>query len=378
MNQLKERWGDGDFFLFFVVLSACIVADYLLVRYYERKNARDLSVQDQLKHGSSCLLISYCVLAGYFGSLAFLFLKSFTEFIGSSTKSQQFADENARNWYSYFTLIGVVITNFALEFFRQRGLSYFHAVYVVPINQVVLIVMGTILGGLYFSEFDDMPLLDGAMFCVSILMTVIGVFILAFNSGNLSEKTDAKINHTITLSLDRNLKISSLPKLPNIPSILSTSPSMPITRSVHADIPDLPPPGMAGTIARIHGLHRSMATMHFGKDGKPFYLNPDRDKISVLDAIDNKWRLRRGQSLPTRSSSETPNDHDLAPRLPSDVELGRQPSRSVVTTTSTPSIAGSTALEQGLHSLERIKMENKMKKKERLNTESFVEEQNTV
>ena len=101
MNELKNRWGDRDFFLFFIVLSACIVADYLIVRYYERKNREDETVTDELQHGSGFLLISYCLLAGYFGSLAFLFLKSFTEFIGSSASSKENSQANAANWYVY-------------------------------------------------------------------------------------------------------------------------------------------------------------------------------------------------------------------------------------------------------------------------------------
>jgi len=293
MNELKQRWGDGAYMTFFVVLSSCIGADYLLVRFFERKNARDESVTDQLEHAASFLLVSYCLLAGYFGSLAFLFLKSFTEFIGSSAGSSQIAADNAVNWYSYFTLIGVVITNFALEFFRQRGLSYFHAVYVVPINQVVLIVMGTVLGGLYFREFNSMRSVDAGMFVLAILMTVIGVFILAFNSGNVSEKTEAIINHTITLSLDPNPAAHPLP----IPKIITTSPSMPITRPLAATIPDLPPPGMAGTIARIHGLQRSMATLQYTADGKPFYMDENFDTIHLQTLITTIGLDRLGDRL---------------------------------------------------------------------------------
>jgi len=320
MNELKERWGDSGYFLFFIVLSACIVADYLAVRFYEKKNRDDDTVTDQLKHGAAFLLISYCLLAGYFGSLAFLFLKSFTEFIGSSWSSKETSQANAANWYSYFTLIGVIITNVALEFFRQRGLAYFHAVYVVPINQVVLIVMGTILGGLYFEEFDSMPALDAGMFIFAIFMTVVGVFVLAFNSGNVSEKTEAKINHTITLSLDGTNGNFNLPGLPPIPSVIGTSPSLPITRSVNDDIPDMPPPGMAGMAGRIHGLHRSMASMHFTKEGKPFYLDKDGnilpfglEKLSISNTFGlgriahmngrKRGHVKNSQSLPTYSHS---------------------------------------------------------------------------
>lgn len=113
MQDLADRWGDAGFFLFFVILSACMVADYLGVRLFEKKNRDDDTVQDQLKHGSAFLLISYCLLAGYFGSLAFLFLKSFTEFVGSSFTSKENADENAKNWYvsihNLFSLILYII-----------------------------------------------------------------------------------------------------------------------------------------------------------------------------------------------------------------------------------------------------------------------------
>ena len=209
--------------------------------------------------------------------------------------------------------------------------------------------MGTILGGLYFEEFDNLPALDGGMFVFAIFMTVLGVFVLAFNSGNVSEKTDAKINRTITLSLDANNAIH-LPGLPPVPTVIGTSPSLPITRSVNDDVPELPPPGleliiiqstevepelepiltkpyiydktiltgMAGTIARIHGLHRSMATMHFTKDGKPFYLDKDGNTFGIISmeklSITNLGRiahlngLKRGhvkssKSLPNYSSS---------------------------------------------------------------------------
>jgi len=293
MNQLKHRWSDGAYMTFFLALSSGIAADYILVRFFERKNARDDSVTDELKHATSFLLISYCLLAGYFGSLAFLFLKSFTEFIGSSASSTAVAAENATNWYSYFTLLGVVLTNFSLEFFRQRGLSYFHAVYMVPINQVVLIVMGTVLGGLYFKEFASMTSVDAGMFVVAILMTVIGVFILAFNAGNVSEKTEAIINHTITLSLDPNPAAHPLP----IPKIITTSPSMPITRPLAATIPDLPPPGMAGTIARIHGLQRSMATLQYTNDGKPFYQDDNFDTLHLSKLATTTGLDRLGDGL---------------------------------------------------------------------------------
>eukprot|EP00485_Elphidium_margaritaceum_P023815 CAMPEP_0202712596 /NCGR_PEP_ID=MMETSP1385-20130828/43531_1 /ASSEMBLY_ACC=CAM_ASM_000861 /TAXON_ID=933848 /ORGANISM="Elphidium margaritaceum" /LENGTH=610 /DNA_ID=CAMNT_0049372683 /DNA_START=77 /DNA_END=1909 /DNA_ORIENTATION=- len=306
MNDLKVRWGDADFFYFIVILSSLMAVDYLLVRYYEKKNTDDESVMDVIQHGKELLLLSYCLLAGYFGSLAFLFLKSFTEFIGSSVDSKEKADANAQSWYSYFTIICVVLANFALEFWRQRGLSYFHAVYVVPINQVVLIVMGSVMGGLYFEEFSNMSAVDGVMFTLAILITVVGVFVLAFNSGNVAEKTDVQINHNITMSLDGNNLVS------NLPAVIGASPTFPITRTATDHIPDLPPAGMAGPIVRLSGLHHSMVSMHFTRDGKPFYLTPDKlmplqhivvPKQASVNSSSSNGRVKRGNSVPTWSGS---------------------------------------------------------------------------
>ena len=108
-----------------------------------------------------------------------------------------------------------------------------------------MIVMGTILGGLYFEEFDNMPALDAGMFIFAIFMTVIGVFVLAFNSGNVTEKSEADIKHAITFSLELDPTNGiKLPGFPPVPSVIVTSPSLPITRSVNDDVPDLPPPGL--------------------------------------------------------------------------------------------------------------------------------------
>ena len=41
---------------------------------------------------------------------------------------------------------------------------------------------------------------------------------------------------------------------------------------------------MAGAIARIHGLHRTMASMHYTNDGKPFYLEA-ANKLSISTTL---------------------------------------------------------------------------------------------
>ena len=79
---------------------------------------------------------------------------------------------------------------------------------------------------------------------------------------------------------------------------------------------------MAGPIARINPLHRSMASMHLTKDGKPFYLDKDGNKLSIstmttylgnnigtnfgrIAHLNGKRRghVKNSQSLPTYSNS---------------------------------------------------------------------------
>ena len=71
------------------------------------------------------------------------------------------------------------MANALFVIWQQRGLSYFPSVYIIPINQVSLIIMGTILGGVYFGEFRDFEAVDAVMFMFGILLTSFGVIVLA-------------------------------------------------------------------------------------------------------------------------------------------------------------------------------------------------------
>eukprot|EP01084_Bolivina_argentea_P132288 233460_1 len=180
ITMLKQRWSDLEFLIFFCCLSALTIVDFIGIKYYEKLNRMDVSVQEkEVKHGRTFLLLSYGLMNGYFGSNAFLFLKAFTEFLGASFSSLQDAQAALVSWYSYFILFCVVLSNVLFVMWQQRGLSYFPSVYVIPINQVTLIIMGSVLGGVYFDEFSDFSAMNGALFLFSIVVTSCGVLVLA-------------------------------------------------------------------------------------------------------------------------------------------------------------------------------------------------------
>ena len=125
MKDLEIRWADRDFFIFFVVLSSITFVDFLGVKYYERLNFNSKDVNIKIKYGSTFLLLSYCLLAGYFGSNAFLFLKSFTEFIGSSISSKKTANQNLTNWY--VIILYLYILSVTINIYKQYiGIRILH------------------------------------------------------------------------------------------------------------------------------------------------------------------------------------------------------------------------------------------------------------
>jgi len=160
------------------------------------------------------------------------------------------------------------------------------------------------------------------------------------------KKTDAKIDDTLKVSLDANTWPQIHPRLPRLPSIIQTSPSMPITRNITNTIPDLPPPGMAGAIARIHGLQKTMAMWHFTQDGKPFYLDPQPNQlVAIWNGVGwkvtgantamhvaedgeikattsqfDKERTKRSQSVPTYSASVSQKSIIVEPNTVSSTE----------------------------------------------------------
>eukprot|EP01084_Bolivina_argentea_P134133 236659_1 len=206
-----------------------------------------------------------------------------------------------------------------------------------------------------------MSVVQGSVFSVAILLVVIGVFILAFNSGNVSEKTTLKINHTISLSVDAGS---------NEEDQQTTSPSLlPITRALSDEIPDLPPPGYQGALSRIHGLHSRMATMHFTQDGKPFYLDKTTNRLAVLTLSLNAFTSHgQPQKQRCRTSSETPDETNSSIRH-KQMQISRHVKHSQsLPTYSTSSLGDITGTPNGVeigNELDKIEEErDKLKQKQ--------------
>merc|ERR1719323_1753185 len=82
----------------------------------------------------------------------------------------------------WLILAGLIWANGFLEYWKQRALGTFGALYVVPIFQVILVVGGIMVGAVYFDEFAQLSSSDLAAFLVSISFCLVGVGVLAASS----------------------------------------------------------------------------------------------------------------------------------------------------------------------------------------------------
>lgn len=176
IDNIKSRWTNLIFLLFFAVWSGLTLFDFALVKVFERKNANNTD-DHEIVHGANFLMISYTSIAAYFGSINVLLMKSIVTILGSF-EVDYFAD-----WFFYVTIASIVAVNFLLEFFRQRALFYFDAVFVVPIYQVMLILGSALMGAVFFDEFATLTSVELALFTLSIGITLFGVAILAYDVG---------------------------------------------------------------------------------------------------------------------------------------------------------------------------------------------------
>lgn len=179
LKYIESCWRNTIFLIFFSTLSLICIIDYIFVKILEKKNAKAIQLTHSIEYGAKFMMISYIGLAAYFGSVNVLFMKSFMIIIGN------FNIHYFKHYLFYITIFGIIIVNVTLEFFRQKAIKYFDASYVVPIFQVLLILGAAFMGAIFFGEFESLSIMELTLFIIAIIITVIGVAVLAFHVGIL-------------------------------------------------------------------------------------------------------------------------------------------------------------------------------------------------
>ncbi len=158
------------------------IFDYFGVKWAESKNFNS-DTNDKITYASNFLMFSYIWIACFFASNNTLFIKSAVSIIVGSLTSMDDLKTNATDYLSYIIIILWVACMFLMEYWRQKALSHFGALLVVPIFAVISIVLTAIIGMIFFEEYSDFTLKTGILFAFGIIITVVGVLVLSFDVG---------------------------------------------------------------------------------------------------------------------------------------------------------------------------------------------------
>eukprot|EP01083_Nonionella_stella_P020365 56471_1 len=207
ISELKQNYLQTEFLIFLISLTAITLIDFIGTKYLEYINfASEIHVDYSVNQSkgfsdkeqqvvrtkpvtiqiSKCkqlfLMISYVFIAAYFGSINVLLMKSTVIILYTINR------EYLTEWFFWTIIVSVIIVNLCLEYFRQRALKYFAALFVIPIYQVLLVIGSILMGAMYFNEFEAISAYYFALFMVAIGIILVGIGLMAFNFGNNNTK----------------------------------------------------------------------------------------------------------------------------------------------------------------------------------------------
>ena len=140
----------------------------------------------------------YCALSGMLGAQSVLFGKMVSELISTSIQG----DNQLLSPFPYIFLCCMLSFVFAQLHFLALALTYFDALYCVPIFQCFFIVTSTVGGAAFFEEFASFSALQMVMFPLGIATTTLGVCLLAQrDSSSVADKGEGPGHHVIPASL---------------------------------------------------------------------------------------------------------------------------------------------------------------------------------
>ena len=158
-SELLILFENTDFILFTASITLIVAIDYVVMKC------------EWMTH-PTFLMFSYIAMSSYFGSWNPLFTKCFVEMVLGSSSSWT-------HWLSYTSIVLVIGTNVALEYWKQEALKRFNANYVGSIYNGTVVIGGTSFGAIFFEEFQALSTVHLALFLLAVAASVLGIMLLA-------------------------------------------------------------------------------------------------------------------------------------------------------------------------------------------------------
>ena len=89
-------------------------------------------------------------------------------------------------------IIGLIVSLPCQIIYLNKGLSWFEALYIVPIFYSVWVISSIMMGALYFGEFNSFTPMNFLVFFIGVFFDIVGGIML--QARNIDDKTDGKDN----------------------------------------------------------------------------------------------------------------------------------------------------------------------------------------
>lgn len=232
-----------------------------------------------------------CALSGVFGAQSVLFAKTNAEMMDVSFRGNNQYDQ----FLPYLFLPTMLFFIFSQLHWMAVALKNFDALYVVPVFQCFFIIVSTLGGAVFFQEFASFSVLQGIMFPIGVVITLIGVWILsqrdmaeAADEWNLVENQPAEQETFVKqLDFDQDASLRSV-------STMSVSRSASRSRSLSVFLPTALKMSEAKLQAKGHTLAAAPMTP-VKSDGMMAGLDSPRDQNLKSPSYDSGTRSVRQQ-----------------------------------------------------------------------------------
>lgn len=172
LDELIELFTRSTFVIYIIIYGAYLVASIILVWRLNRR----VRTGTAWRYDRQIASIAYPVLAGTCGAHSCLFAKSCAEILKQFFSKDASALTKPVPYFLAFFLFFFL----ALQVrFLNDGLKVADALLVVPVYQVCWVVMNIVVGMIYFQEYQNMSSLSLSLFSVGVLITLVGVYLLA-------------------------------------------------------------------------------------------------------------------------------------------------------------------------------------------------------
>lgn len=199
--EIVNRFGSADFLGITLALVVFLVVSVLVIRN-----------KDKI-HRANLLTVLIAFTAGGMAALLNVFLKVLGEFTQAAIAGEEAAIGVWSTIHPYYSLLLVILMAFGMISFISQGLEHSVAVLFLPVYNCLFIVLSSVMGGVFFQEFDHLSSLGVTLFPTGIVVIVVGIMTSISGSANMSAyrpHMPHQINNLMTRNNNPKRRISAL------------------------------------------------------------------------------------------------------------------------------------------------------------------------